>query len=143
MKKYEIDHLTKRIGEVVLCTNGSISTKIDKRRKKTGLTDARKLSMIETGKAILRPLPELMDGRSGYHDPLHKGLLECFTYPLTDGQKEKIKFNDTLDDKVESLHTEVELEGKRLLDRAVLGIVSAEQIPDELHKLGEMVNLAV
>lgn len=142
MKKFEIDHLTDRISQVVKCTNGSISTKLNKRLKHTGLTEARKLSMIESGRATLRPLTDLVT-EDRYHQNLHRSLLESFDYPTTDGQKEKIKFNKTLADKIDSLHTEVELEGKRLLDRAVLGIVEAKDIPDELYSLGEMVNLAV
>jgi len=142
VKKFEIEHLTKRINEVVKCTNGTISTRLNNQKKGTGLTDNRKLELIRSGRATLLSDHDLYERGTRYGDSCAETVIKCFEYPTTEAQKEKIKFNEIIDKKIEALHTEVELEGKRLLDKALLGIIEAADIPDELYKLGEMAQLA-
>ena len=143
MKKFEIDYLKQRVGEVVQCTNGSVSTRLNKLKKDTGLSNEVKYGLIKDGKGILKSTHELSTEDVGYHSSLFKALLKCYYYPTTPEQDERISFNQHIDNKTDEIHTEIALEGKRLVDRAVLGIVEAEAIPDELLKIGEMVSLAV
>ena len=144
MKKTEIDYFRNRISEAVNCTNGDISTRLNKFIKKSSLTEPQKIQLIREGKATLRPDYELVNSRT-YKDSLAEALCKAYTFDhLTDDQKEAEEaYNKTVNNKKQDLHTEVELEGKRLLDRMVLGMVTPEQVPDELKRLGEMVSLAV
>ncbi len=144
MRKFEIDHLRTRILEVTRCTNGNVSTHLNKYKKGTGLTEAKKFKLIQDKKATLKPLLDLSNNvLKGYDHRMSEAVLQCFEYPTTDSQQKKINFNNTIDARISEIHTEIELEGKRILDRAMLSIITADEIPDELYRLGEMVQLAM
>lgn len=143
MKKTDIEYFEKWIEQAVKCTNGEISTRLNKYRLTTALSDAEKFELIKQGKAIVKELDYLVNSRV-YGESKYAVLLGCFDYPgKTKKQIEAERYNDTIKNKEQDLHTEVQLEGKRLLDRMVLGTVTPEQVPDELKLLGEMVKLAV
>ena len=143
MKKLEMDFLRERIIEVVRCTNGQVSTNLQGVKKGTGITTARQIKLIREGKATLKSDYDLVQGTSSYSSrPLYEELVRCYDFPWTDTQKKKIAFNTTIDSRIKEIHTEIELEGKRLLDKAVLGILSVTEIPDALLDLGSMVSLA-
>ena len=142
MKKTDIEYFEKRIEQTVKCTNGEISTRLNKYRLTTALSDAEKFELIKQGKAVVKELDYLVRGKV-YSEDRYAVLLDCFDYPSkTKKQIEADRYNDTIKNKEQDLHTEVQLEGKRLLDKMVLGVVTPEQVPDELKKLGEMVKLA-
>ena len=143
MRKFEIEHLKSRVSEVVLCTNRTISSILNKTKKGTGLTDSKKYSLIKSGVATVKAKHDLVNIGGGYRDGnAFTELLKCFDYPETESQKEKISFNENVNNSACELHTEVELSGKRLIDRALLGIIEAKDISDELMTLGNMVSLA-
>ena len=143
MKKFEIEYMKQRINEVVRCTNGIVSTRLNKIKKDIEFTKQQKFDAVKDGTAELKDLHYLSTTATGYHEQLAEAVLQCFSYPLSDKQKSREVFNKRLDNKIEEIHTEIELEGKRLVDKAVLDIVAAVDIPDELLKLGELVSLAV
>ena len=143
MKKTDIEYFEKRIEQTVKCTNGEISTRLNKYRSSTALSDVEKFELIKQGKAVAKDLAYLVHTKV-YSDSRYAVLLDCFDYPSkTKKQIEAERYNDTIKNKEQDLHTEVQLEGKRLLDRMVLGMVTPEQVPDELKLLGDMVKLAV
>ena len=143
MKKTDIEYFGKRIKQTVECTNGEISTRLNKYRSSTALSDAEKFEIIKQGKAVAKDLYYLVHTKV-YSESRYSTLLGCFDYPnKTKKQIEAERYNDTIKNKEQDLHTEVQLEGKRLLDKMVLGMVTPEQVPDELKLLGEMVKLAV
>ena len=143
MKKTDIEYFEKRIELAVKCTNGEISTRLNKYKLTTTLSDAEKFELIKQGKAVVKELDYLVRSNI-YKESRYDALLDCFVYPSkTKKQIEAERYNDTIKNKEQDLHTEVQLEGKRLLDRMVLGTVTPEQVPDELKLLGEMVKLAV
>ncbi len=142
MKKFELDHLKGRIDDVVKCTNGTVATKLNRLKKGTGITLDRQIALIRKGKGALKSDYELAK-EHGYGTRTYgKRLVQCYDLPLTDSQEEKIAFNKCVDSRIDEIHTEIELEGKRLLDKAVLGIVAVQDLPDELLKLGNMSSLA-
>jgi len=144
MRKFEIDHLKARVKDVVQCTNGTISTTLNKAKKSGELTDLEKFHMIRHGQAQLRSDVELLQEHkwSRSFDTLAEQLTECFMYPETEAQKEVTKHNLRIDARITDLHTQVELAGQQLIDEAVLGLVELATIPERLHALGEMVRLA-
>lgn len=142
MKKFELDHLKERIAQVVGCTNGTISTRLNRKKKSTGITLTRQIAIIRKGEATLKTDYELAEEHPYGTRQWGERLVECYDIPLTDLQKEKIAFNLRIDSRVDEIHTEIELEGKRLLDKAILGIIAVEDLPDELLKLGNMSVLA-
>jgi len=141
MRKFEMDHLKGRVDSVVKCTNGSVSTKLNKLKKDTGITDETKYEMIKASAATVRSHYDLYKDSAYRTNTLLHYLLKCFDYPITKEQQKKIDFNIQITNRIDEIHHEIELEGKRLIDRAVLGIIEAAAIPDELLKLGEMVSL--
>ena len=143
MNKTNIDYFKNRIAQAVKCTNGEISTRLNKTKISTGLSTEVRLSMIRLGQATLKPDYELNNSDKYYGRAAADVVCESFIYPLTPQQEGAIRHNKCIDSKIEELHTEVELEGARLLDRMVLGVVTDEQVPDELKAIGDMVNLAV
>jgi hypothetical protein len=142
MLKFEIDHLKKRVTEVVQCTNGEVSTILNREKKGTGLTDQKKFELIKNGEATVKNLSDLYDLKTNYSEKLFKILLKCYEYPTTEKQKEKITFNKQIDNKIADIHLEIESEGKRLIDRAILKIIDIGQVPDELKTLNGMAQLA-
>lgn len=143
MNKTNIDYFKNRIAQAVKCTNGEISTRLNKTKISTGLSTEVQLSMIRLGQATLKPDYELNTNENTYGRTTADIVCRSFVYPLTPQQEDAIRHNKCIDNKIEGLHTEVELEGARLLDRMVLGVVTDEQVPDELKAIGDMVNLAV
>lgn len=143
MNKTNIEYFKNRIEKAVKCTNGEISTRLNKTKISTGLSTEVKLSMIRLGQATLKPDYELSNSDKCYGLSAVDVVCRSFVYPLTPRQEDAIRRNKCIDNKIEGLHTEVELEGSRLLDRMVLGVVTDEQVPDELKAIGDMVNLAV
>ena len=77
-----------------------------------------------------------------YHPKLIDVIFECFNYPNTPKFGKEIAFNKKIDTKIEDLQQEVTLEGKRIVDQVVLGLLDKSAIPNTLHILGEMANLA-
>lgn len=142
MNKTELTYIKNRISVVVKCTNGNIATKLNKSKKSTGLTDSRKYKMIADGKAMLKTEMQILELQSAYNGRVLDRLLMCYEYPTTEKQREKIAHNKIIENKIDSLMLEVELAGNRLLDNIVLGIIEASEVPNALHELGEMVNLA-
>jgi len=139
MNKTTIDYVKARVNEVVQCTNGSISTRMNKKRKNTGLTLTRKIAQIRSGRAILKPDWEIGGIQSSYKSGI-EFLEEFYDFEITEGQKKKMDFNKRLEQAIEDMHTQVELEGKRLVDKAVLGIIEVKELPGELNKLANMLN---
>lgn len=142
MRKFEIEHLKERVNQVTRCTNGTISTKLNARVKGTGLTDPRKLEMIKQSRAVLKEelhlsVTKIYGGRTYL-----QALFECYDFPVTEGQQEKIDYNKTLTDRIIELHDEVTMEGKRIIDDAILGIIETKEIPIRLQELGRMTSLA-
>lgn len=143
MNKTDREYFQQRVSNIVKCTNGNIATILNRKKKSTGLTDIRKHGMITSGKATPKSENELTKlDTNRYNSTGFDIFLTCFDYPATDTQKEKIAFNKTVDQKIEGLMQEVALEGKRLIDKAVLNLIDPSDIPDALHRLGEMANLA-
>ena len=143
LNKNEMEHVRRRVDEVVKCTNGEIATVLNRVKKGTGLTDQRKYRMIKNGEATLITEKELVDDRNLHrYDSLYDVIVKCFNYPETTTQADKREFNNRVENKKEELMQEVVLEGKRLIDRIVLGIIPLKDVPDELHMLGSMTAMA-
>jgi len=142
MNKMDREYLERRVDGIVKCTNGTIATIFNKQKKGTGLTDNKKYKLIASGEAKVKELNEIVNKEKYYGDSQFKILLDCFDYPTTASQLEKIAFNKTIDNQAEELMQEVTLEGKRLIDKVVLGILPMNDVPDALHALGEMASLA-
>ena len=142
MNKTDREYLQSRVNGIVKCTNGNIATILNREMKKTGLTDNAKFKMICNGKATIKEESSLVKVDVSYKQNGFDVVLKCFDYPLTETQKTKMAFNKTVQASIDELMQEVTLEGKRLIDQAVLNLIQPEDIPDALHKLGEMANLA-
>lgn len=135
MNKTTIEYVRNRVSEVVKCTNGAISTKMNKKKKGTGLTFAAKIRQIRSGKAELIGDIELGGYESGYHNSAEKELNRLFKFKTTDKQKEKIQYNKNIDTAIEEMHTTVELAGKALIDKVVLEIIPVKDMPAALEDL--------
>ena len=142
MNKTDREYFEQRVNGIVKCTNGTIATILNREKKGTGLTATKKYSLITKGQATPKTENEILKVSDSYKDTNFDTFLKCFDYPLTELQKQKIAFNKTIDQRTDELMQEVELEGKRLIDKAVLGLIEAKDIPNALHNLGEMANLA-
>ena len=142
MRKFEIEHLKTRVSQVVRCTNGEVATKLQKKLKGTGLTDKRKLEMIRNGKAVLKDDLTLSNTTTYSAKKYLFVLLDCYDFPLTEIQKEKIRFNEGVNSRMKELQTEVEMEGRRIIDEAILGIIEVKEIPKRLQELGRMSSIA-
>lgn len=143
LNKNEMEHVRSRVHEVVKCTNGEIATILNRLKKGTGLTDQRKYRMIKNGEAILISEKELVDERNLYpYKSFYDVIVRCFNYPETITQADKREFNLRIENKKEELMQEAVLEGKRLIDRIVLGITPLKDVPEELYRLGSMTAIA-
>jgi len=142
LNKGELEHIKNRVENIVKCTNGEIATKLNRLQKGTGLTNTKKYNLICEGKATILSEHELLGISKYAYNNCFEALLMCFKYPKTTTQVEKITYNDRIKNKTEELMQEVTLEGKRLIDKIVLGLVELESVPEELHKLGSMTSLA-
>lgn len=142
MKKFEIDHLKSRVSDTVKCTNGSISTKLEKQYSNDEISETEMAGFIRSGEATLKPSHLLHKESRFYRSTYWEILYDCFEYPLTPAQAQARADNDLIDKKIDELHTAVELAGAELIDRAILGIIKVGDFPKELHKLGEMALLA-
>lgn len=136
MNKTEIEYISARVSSVVKCTNGKISTRLEKKKKGTGLTDVAKIRQIRDGRATLRDDFEI-SRISRYLDGA-KGLFLYFDFAVTEKQTEKIKHNERVDRAIDEMHTSVELAGERLVDKVVLGIIDKTALPQELEELARM-----
>ena len=142
MRKFEIDHLKGRIEETVRCVNGKIATILEDRKKDDDLDNNVKLRLIRSGKAQLKSDHDLHAlGPTDYKEKHIYAMLDCFEYPVTNDQQAIIDFNASIDAQKEEAMLEVELEGRRLLDKALLHIIEMKDFPNELHKLGEMAKI--
>lgn len=140
MNKTEIAYIEKRVNQVVKCTNGRISTKISRKKKGTGLTDNAKLSQIRSGRATLKDDLEITAITSRWGGI--EGLLRYYNFEITPKQREKINHNNRLDQAEEEMHTTVELAGRALIDKVVLGVIDKRELPAELGKLSRMFDKA-
>lgn len=142
MRKFEIDHLKDRIEETVRCVNGKIATVLEGRKIDDDLDNNVKLNLIRSGIAKLKSDHDLHAlGATDYKEKHVYAMLDCFEYPVTDDQQTIIDFNASIDARKDEAMLEVELEGKRLLDKALLNIIEMKDFPNELHKLGEMAKI--
>lgn len=140
MNQTEIKYITNRVNEVTKCVNGTISTKINNFRKNVGITSTDKIRQIRNGEAKLKPDYELARIKSNYRSGVDF-LENFFDFKVTAEQKKKKAFNKRLVIKEEELHTTVELEGKKIIDSVVLGIIKKADLPAELERLGRMVSI--
>jgi len=130
-----INYVKDRVESVVRCTNGKISTELSEKRKSYTLDVSEKLAQVRNKKAVLKKNEELfIDFDLGYG----KCLNALFNFKRTKEQISAEIFNKTLESQEEERHTEVELAGKRLVDKTVLGIIELKYIPEELEKLARM-----
>ncbi|MHA1739244.1 MAG: hypothetical protein ACTSWD_11710 [Candidatus Heimdallarchaeota archaeon] len=142
LNKTEMEHIRQRIDSIVKCTNGEIATRLNRIKKGTGLTVPRMYEIIKAGKATILSEHEILKTEKYSYTNMFEGVCKCFSYPETVTQKDKKEFNWRIEQKKEELMQEVTLEGKRLIDRIVLGLVELKYVPEELHKLGSMSSLA-
>ena len=139
--KTATQYITGRVQEVVRCTNGKISTKIDEKEKHIQMTFHEKRTQVRTGKAKLRTddyLYSEFDAGYNSRESPEKCLDELFVFQKTDAQKRAEKLSESLENQREERHIEVELAGKRLVDKCALGIVCLTDVPSELEKLARM-----
>jgi len=138
MNKNAIEHTKDRVLEVVRCTNGTISSKLNKKMKKTmAYSMEEKYALIVKGKATLQPITDLMRETS-YNTKKFSAVLGAYTYPETAEQKKAREFNQKIADRIAEAHTEVDLAGKRLVDSIILGNISSKDVPAALVVLGEL-----
>ena len=124
MNKTDREYFQQRVDGVVKCTNGNIATILNKKMKATGLTDNKKYKLISSDKATLKSENELIKVNvNRYSASAFDILMNCFNYPTTDSQKEKLAFNATIEARISEMMQEVTLEGKRLIDQAVLNLI--------------------
>lgn len=142
LNKLELDHIKNRIDTISKCTNGEIATILNRIKKGTGLTDSRKYKFIVDGTATVMEEHEIIRIDQYKRQNTFECLLSCYRYPETITQEEKRAFNSRVNNKMEELMQEVTLEGKRIIDEIILGLISAEEVPGELHKLGSMTSIA-
>lgn len=142
MNKTDRNYLESRVKEIVQCTNGTVASILNKLKKSEGLTNDEKFHMIVSGQASLKSESEIHNLESSYGRQHFKVLVDCFDYPLTDHQEACINHNKRIDSRIDEIMQEIELEGKRIIDRVVLGLLDNSDIPAELHRLGKMVSLA-
>ena len=95
--------------------------------------------MIAAGKATLKPLNTIIGDSCYHHTEKSDVIFQCFGIPITALQKQQIKYNERIEAQIDSLHHEVELEGKRLLDKVVLNLIDKSDLPGELEKISNMV----
>jgi len=142
MNKTDREYFENRVTNIVRCTNGNITDILNKTKQKIDLTNEVKFQFIVSKKASLKSEHDLINEKTGYNDTLFNIILCCFDYPETKTQQRQKLFNKTIDQRIEALMQEVTLEGKRLVDKAVLNLIELKNIPDALHKLSEMANIA-
>lgn len=142
MNKTDIDYVKARVNQVVLCTCGTITTKINKQIVVAALTKEEKIRLIREGKATLLTNQELRDGvKAGSWPDKDVALITCFTYPESEAQKQAAVHNKSFLSKLDEITQEVHLEGARLVDSIVMGIIDKTKLPDALKTLGEMASL--
>jgi len=141
VNKTEIEYIKGRVGEVVLCVNGDINTKLNKKKHKVWLNDAEKIKQIRKGEATLLPDVELAKKKGGY-DYGVEVLDKFFSYKTTPAQKKLKRENDRIQSKIDDLCLQVEAAGRKIVDRVVLGIIAKQDLPGELEQLGNMIKLA-
>jgi hypothetical protein len=141
MRKFEIEHLTNRITQVIQCTKGTISTFINAKSKPIAYTQQERLELIRAGKGILKSNTELKDGNGSYASDSMAVLIRCYEFPETATQKANKAFNKRLVAKKDDIWAAIDTASKRLLDNAVLGLIPIESLPHELEKLNEMSEL--
>lgn len=139
MSRTAMNYTKQRVEEVVQCTNGKISTKLQAKKVREVLSYKEKRKQIRSGEAKLKSddsLYELED--LGYKPGAETGMDKLFVFQKTKTQKKADIHNKTINNQIEERHTEVELAGKRLVDRASLGIILVESLPEELEELARM-----
>ena len=82
MRKTDIDYSRGRIEEVVRCTNGEISTRMQRKKVKTHLSVSDKVSLIRRGKATLKIEEELWGQESEYGRENVKAIFPFFDFQI-------------------------------------------------------------
>ena len=141
--KGTIEYVRGRVGEVTKCTNGKIATNLQNKEKTSVLTLAEKMKQIKSNKAKLRPLEYLrsefyMGHGSSNNKNYEKAMDQLFKFTKSDVQKKTEIFNKAIDSQIDERQTEVELAGKRLIDKCALGLIPIGDLPDELEVLARM-----
>jgi len=141
--KGTIEYVRGRVGEVTKCTNGKIVTNLNNKKKTLILTLADKMKQIRSNKAKLRSLEYLREEFSmGYSSSNNKNfeiaMNNLFKFTKSDIQKKAETFNKAIDSQIDERQTEVELAGKRLIDRCSLGLIPLDDLPNELEILARM-----
>lgn len=126
MNKTMINHIENRVQSVVQCICGNIATEINKKRlpEPDEYTEKEKYAFIKSGKAKVKHYKNIPSGYNSFYSG--------FSYPVNPEVSKYEKQEALCDEEYDTRSLVVYQESKRLVDRAVLGLIEPKELVEAL-----------
>ena len=138
MNKNQIEEVKRKINTIVREVCDRLEKEVKGKLKFVDYSAKEKIAMIRNGKARLKPDAWLRTNTTTWDEDYVDVLVECCIYEPTVEMRKSKRADNRLNSKLQSDTAKVHEAGELLIDRAVLDIISKEDIPAEYKKLSAM-----